>query len=132
MSPRAEHLAEGVSLYLGDCRDVLPNLPRADVVITDPPYGIAATWKGGKGHGWGNADDQKAVRNEWDAKAPDLALLEAIVAKADEVVIWGGAIVRKGGAVACTIDEPIPGFRGLRKRWWDRAIERPFPEWKTR
>lgn len=45
--------------------------------------------------------------------------------------MWGGAIVRKGGAVACTIDEPIPGFRGLRKRWWDRAIERPFPEWRT-
>lgn len=46
--------------------------------------------------------------------------------------LQGGAIVRKGGAVACTIDEPIPGFRGLRKRWWDRAIERPFPDWKTR
>jgi hypothetical protein len=26
------------------------------------------------------------------------------------------AICRKGGAVACTIDEPIPGFRGLKKR----------------
>ena len=45
--------------------------------------------------------------------------------------IWGGAIVRNGNAVACTIDEPIPGFRGLRLRWWDRGKERPFPEWKT-
>lgn len=45
--------------------------------------------------------------------------------------LWGGAIVRKGGAVACTIDGPIAGFRGLRKRWWDRGIERPFPEWRT-
>lgn len=44
--------------------------------------------------------------------------------------LWGGAIVREGGAVACTIDEPILGFRGLRKRWWDRAIEKPFPDWK--
>lgn len=44
---------------------------------------------------------------------------------------WGGAIVRKGGAVACTIDERIKGFRGLRKRWWDYAQERPFPDWKT-
>jgi len=35
-----------------------------------------------------------------------------------------------GGAVACTIEEPIPGFRGLRKRWWDRAAERPFENWK--
>ncbi len=45
--------------------------------------------------------------------------------------IWGGAIVRRGNAVACTIDEAIPGFRGLRKRWWPREIERPFPDWKT-
>lgn len=43
----------------------------------------------------------------------------------------GGAIVRKGGAIACTIPEPIPGFRGLRKRWWPLDIERPFPDWKT-
>ena len=45
--------------------------------------------------------------------------------------VRGGAICRKGGAVACTIDEPIPGFRGLRKRWWATNMERPFPEWKT-
>lgn len=43
----------------------------------------------------------------------------------------GGPICRKGGAVACTIHEPIPGFRGLRKRWWDRASELPFPDWRT-
>ena len=27
-------------LILGDCRDVLPTLPRVDAVVTDPPYGI--------------------------------------------------------------------------------------------
>ena len=43
---------------------------------------------------------------------------------------WGGAVYRKGGAVACTIDQPIPGFRGLRKRWWDRADEHSFLNWK--
>ena len=42
-----------------------------------------------------------------------------------------GCIVRSGGAVAITIIEPIPGFRGLRKRWWDRDIEQPFPDWKA-
>ena len=25
-------------LYLGDCRDILPTLPKVDAVITDPPY----------------------------------------------------------------------------------------------
>ena len=27
-------------LYLGDCRDILPHLPKVDAVITDPPYGM--------------------------------------------------------------------------------------------
>jgi DNA modification methylase len=29
------------TLYLGDCRDILPTLPRVDAVITDPPYGMS-------------------------------------------------------------------------------------------
>ena len=28
------------TLYLGDCREVLPTLGRVDAVVTDPPYGI--------------------------------------------------------------------------------------------
>lgn len=30
---------ESVTLYLGDCREVLPTLAEVDHVITDPPYG---------------------------------------------------------------------------------------------
>lgn len=41
-------------------------------------------------------------------------------------------VCRKGGAVACTIEQDIPGFRGLRKRFWERSQEIPFPDWKTR
>jgi hypothetical protein len=39
-------------------------------------------------------------------------------------------ICRQGNAVACTIDEPIPGFRGLRMRWWDYIDEKPFDNWR--
>lgn len=28
------------TLYLGDCLDILPTLPKVDAVITDPPYGM--------------------------------------------------------------------------------------------
>jgi DNA modification methylase len=53
---RVEHLAEGVTLYLGDCREILPTLGKVDAVVTDPPYGIAyksgratdALWTGGR------------------------------------------------------------------------------------
>ena len=30
-------------LWWGDCREVLPSLPKVDAVITDPPYGIGYT-----------------------------------------------------------------------------------------
>jgi site-specific DNA-methyltransferase (adenine-specific) len=36
---RIEHIAEGITLYLGDCREILPALGRVDAVVTDPPYG---------------------------------------------------------------------------------------------
>jgi hypothetical protein len=42
-----------------------------------------------------------------------------------------GCLVRAGGAEAVTIDEEIRGFQGVRKRWWDRSAERPFPDWQT-
>lgn len=38
---RKEELAEGVTLYLGDCREVLPTLGRVDAIVTDPPYGMS-------------------------------------------------------------------------------------------
>lgn len=41
------------------------------------------------------------------------------------------AIVRKGGAIACTVPFEIPGFRGFRRVWWRPEAERPFPNWKT-
>ena len=31
------------TLYLGDCREILPLLPKVDAVVTDPPYGDTAT-----------------------------------------------------------------------------------------
>lgn len=35
---RREQLAEGVTVWLGDCREVLPTIGRVSVVISDPPY----------------------------------------------------------------------------------------------
>ena len=38
MTPRIETLAEGVTLHLGDCREILPSLGKVDAVVSDPPY----------------------------------------------------------------------------------------------
>ena len=87
---RIETLAEGVTLYCGDCREVLLTLPPVDACVTDPPYGIAYAWKGGGRFGWGNADAYKEMRNGWDQKPPDGAFLAALVGMAKEAILWGG------------------------------------------
>ena len=51
---RIEHIGDA-TLYLGDCRDILPTLGKVDVIVTDPPYSanthaMAKTNKGA-GHG---------------------------------------------------------------------------------
>lgn len=38
MKPYYQH--NGITIYHGDCRDVLPRIDRADAVITDIPYGV--------------------------------------------------------------------------------------------
>lgn len=42
----------------------------------------------------------------------------------------GCLLIRRGEAVAVTIDDPIRGFQGYRYRWWERDAEKPFPNWK--
>lgn len=83
---------EAVTLWHGDCREVLPTLTRADLLLTDPPYGIGSVWKGGFSdkHGWGKAGADAVVRNEWDATTPDADTLDLARAMADHAVIWGG------------------------------------------
>ena len=44
--------------------------------------------------------------------------------------VTGYALVRRGDAVAVTIDAPIKGFQGFRYRWWEREDEMPFPDWQ--
>jgi len=40
MSERVDLLDGRVTLYRGDCREILPTLGKVDVVVTDPPYGM--------------------------------------------------------------------------------------------
>ncbi|MGF6434362.1 DNA-methyltransferase [Bradyrhizobium elkanii] len=73
---RVETIAEGVTLYLGDCREILPTLNGFDVIVTDPPYGIG--WK----RGVNNARSSKAhagIQNDQDTSARDFALEQSPV-----------------------------------------------------
>jgi DNA modification methylase len=51
MMPYYEHA--GITIYHGDCREILPQLPKVDAVITDPPYGVGLSAKRAKQRGGG-------------------------------------------------------------------------------
>ena len=88
MTHRVEQLSEDVTLYLGDCRDILPTLGKVDAVVTDPPYGIdygkAGAFKAS--HGWGIWRENVA----WDRERPSKDVFDAILLTSADQIIWGG------------------------------------------
>jgi len=75
------------TLYLGDCLEILPTLPKVDAVVTDPPYGIERFKKGFgttrfKRHG---CETDGIV---WGTK-PEQSTLDLLVLIAPQAIIWG-------------------------------------------
>jgi DNA modification methylase len=50
---------DAVTIYCGDCRDILPYLPKVDLVLTDPPYNL------GKKYGTGT-NDSRDLEEYWN------------------------------------------------------------------
>jgi len=73
------------TLYLGDCLDILPTLPKVDAVITDPPYGLniaAQPFKHQRING--------AEKKNWDEITPNSNLLNQIIKLGNKSILWGG------------------------------------------
>lgn len=104
---RVEHLAEGVTLYLGDCREVLPTLGKVDAVVTDPPYGIDYGRQGSfqATHGWSPLRESV----EWDRDRPAADVFKMLLSCATHQIIWGGNYF---------IDHLAPGTKWL---IWDKG-----------
>ena len=66
------------SLYLGDCRDILPILGGVDAVVTDPPYGIAYQAS------QPNAIEYGAIKGDEILFNPEFLL------DYENLIIWGG------------------------------------------
>jgi len=76
-------------LYLGDCREILPSLPKVDLVLTDPPYGIGEA--AGKNKSRGKLAVAKDYGNdEWDNEPIDDHLLGLTIAAGSSAIIFGG------------------------------------------
>ena len=82
------------TLYLGDCLEILPTLPKVDAVITDPPYGIdyGGLLKGkGNGHGGPDRNGWKDYGSpEWDRERPSREAFAAILSASSAQIVWGG------------------------------------------
>lgn len=86
---RIETIAEGVTLYLGDCREILPSLATADAVVTDPPYGIGEA--AGKNKSRGNLAVAKDYGDEdWDNEPIPEDLMALVRASGRYAIIFGG------------------------------------------
>lgn len=86
---RIETLAEGVTLYLGDCRDILPTLGRVDAVVTDPPYGIGEARAGNASRSM-LASSRDYGDSAWDDRPIDNGLMALVKAAGRYQIIFGG------------------------------------------
>ena len=74
------------TLYLGDCLEILPTLPKVDAVITDPPYGInAARDRNSQKDGW---IDYPC--GGWDKERPSKDHFDALLRASEAAIVWGG------------------------------------------
>jgi DNA modification methylase len=97
------------TLYLGDCREILPTLPRVDAVITDPPYGIGASAGTGK---YGRQKVEASGDLGWDASAPADDLILAVVDVSRWCIIFGGNYFRLPPTRNYLIWDKGAGFKG--------------------
>lgn len=101
-----------VTLYHARWEDVPPDLLRADVLVTDPPYGIDFAGQPTK---WQRLAGQ--TPEDWDKAAPDPAPLLAL---APVQCIWGGnylALPPARGWLAWTKPDAPPSMGSIEFAW---------------
>lgn len=81
MKPYYEHA--GITIYHGDCREILPQLGAFDALVTDPPYGISWCARPGK---WQRRAG--AVAEHWDNEKPDF--VHNLLSYGAYCIVWGG------------------------------------------
>lgn len=80
------------TLYLGDCREILPRIRKVDVVVADPPYGIRRSGQAGMLNKKRGRLNTRSAHDDlgWDGERVDSETLFAVLAAASYHIIWGG------------------------------------------
>ena len=84
---KAYYQDDAVTIYHGDCREIVPTLGKFDLLLTDPPYGLE-DWNN-RGNNAGGPFDSEKETASWD-KMPDASLVEIIISVSAKCIIWGG------------------------------------------
>lgn len=110
MKPYYDH--NGITIYHGDCREILPTLPKVDLVLTDPPFGIGNFVQvTGKLTGKGSAIGESV---KWNDAPPDKHIFDLIRTKSRKRIIWGANYFNcfdgAGGAIVWIKNQPMPNF----------------------
>jgi len=109
---------DSITIYHGDCREILPTLPKVDLVLTDPPYGIAlADMHFGK-----NSDARRvSITGDEDMLAGgevlDLVAGIPTIAFSSPSKPWGGAWSQ------FLVWDKVTGMGGDYRREWMRSWE---------
>ena len=95
------------TLIWGDCAEILPSLPKFDLVCCDPPYGIGMD---GGNVGYKGFNDFE--RLGWDKATPDDATLAIVIAAGDKAVLWGGNYFNLPPSRCFLVWDKGAGFKG--------------------
>jgi len=88
VKPTPYYDQNGITIYHGDCAQILPFLDPVDLLLTDPPYGIGE--HGGKCRTRGQPGKVKHVNMGWDRDIPPRFIFDQMLALASVHIIWGG------------------------------------------
>jgi DNA modification methylase len=87
---RVETIADGITLYLGDCREILPTLGKVDAVVTDPPYGMGWDTDSTRFTGGQREIGRGDGRNDWGDIRQDVEPFDPSPWLAfSECIVWG-------------------------------------------
>jgi DNA modification methylase len=78
------------TIYNCDCREILQELPKVDIVLTDPPYGIGEAAGKNKKRTGGLATATDYGSSNWDDKTIDQSLMDVIISHGKNAIVWGG------------------------------------------
>ena len=95
--PEPYYNEDGIVIYHGDNRKILPLLADFDLLLTDPPYGIGEAVKASRrtqaakpDARWKSRVPTDYERGEWDSEPVEPWMMELARAKAKEQIIFGG------------------------------------------